>query len=87
MNAKAFILVNVEPAQTLAVSERLQAIRGAVVYEIMGPYDLIVDIEADTPEDLTSILRSKIRSVPGVTGTVTCLVQGSWASGAASAPG
>lgn len=73
MAANAFILVNVEPANTRSVVERLKSISGAVVHEVMGPYDFVVDIEADTQEDITSILRNKIRPLPGVTNTVTCI--------------
>jgi hypothetical protein len=38
----------------------------------MGPYDAVVELESDTQEDITAILRHKIRSVDGVTNTVTC---------------
>ena len=72
MAANAFILVNIEPAKTQAVVERLRSIPGAVVQEVMGPYDAIVELESDTQEDITAILRNKIRSVDGVTNTVTC---------------
>ena len=73
MAANAFILVNVEPASTGSVVERLKSISGAVVHEVMGPYDFVVDIEADTQEDITSILRNQIRPLLGVTNTVTCI--------------
>jgi DNA-binding Lrp family transcriptional regulator len=72
MATNAYVLLTVEPARTQAVSERLRAIPGAVVHEVLGPYDIIVELESDTPEDLTSVLRSKIRSIVGVTATVTC---------------
>lgn len=73
MAASAYILINVEPAKTKTVMERLQAISGAVVYELLGPYDMVVDLEADTHEDITSILRDKIRPIQGVTNTTTCV--------------
>ena len=72
--AKAFVMVNTEPTETLKIGERLRAIRGAVVYEVFGPFDFIVDLEADTPEDLAGVLRSSIRSLRGVTTTLTCSV-------------
>ena len=52
--------------------EQLQNIAGAVVHEVLGPYDIIVDLESDTQEDITAILRNKIRPIHGVTNTVTC---------------
>ena len=33
---------------------------------------IVVELQSDTPEDITAILRHKIRSVDGVTNTVTC---------------
>lgn len=72
--AKAFIMVNTEPTETNRIAERLKSIRGAVVYEVFGPFDFIVDLEADTPEDLAATLRNSIRSVRGVTTTLTCSV-------------
>ncbi|MDA1096859.1 MAG: Lrp/AsnC ligand binding domain-containing protein [Chloroflexi bacterium] len=49
------------------------AIHGAIVREVLGPYDIVVELEADTPEDLTQVLRSKIRSMQGITSTITCI--------------
>ena len=72
--AKAFIMINTEPKETARIGDRLRTIRGAVVYEVFGPFDFIVDLEADTPEDLTGALRTHIRSLNGVTQTVTCAV-------------
>ena len=72
MAANAYILINIEPAKTQAVVERLRTIPGAIVQEVMGPYDVVVELQSDTPEDITAILRHKIRSVDGVTNTVTC---------------
>ena len=68
----AYVLVNVDPAQTLAVIERLRAIPGAQVHEVLGPYDIVVELEAEAPEYITAILRQKVRPVPGVVSTVTC---------------
>ena len=73
MAANCYILVNVEPAKTRAVVEKLQGISGAIVHEVMGPYDMVVDVEADTHEDLTAMLRNKIRPIHGITNTVTCI--------------
>ena len=73
MAANAYILVNVEPARTCAVFERLQGISGTVVKEVFGPYDFIVDLEADRAEEITAILRNQIRPIQGVTNTVTCV--------------
>tara|TARA_B100000315_G_scaffold120640_1_gene110493 strand:+ start:906 stop:1133 length:228 start_codon:yes stop_codon:yes gene_type:complete len=73
MAASAYILINVEPACTRAVLEQLQEFPGVVAREVLGPYDLVVDLEADTQEDITAILRHKIRPIHGITNTVTCV--------------
>ena len=73
MAVNSYILVNVEPASTRAVVEQLQSISGAVIHEVLGPYDMVIDLEADTHEDITAILRNKIRPIHGITNTVTCI--------------
>ena len=73
MTASAYVMLNVDPTRTGEVVERMQAISSAVVHEVLGPYDIVMELEADTNEDLTAVLRSKIRPVPGVTSTVTCV--------------
>jgi DNA-binding Lrp family transcriptional regulator len=72
MAANAYILINLEPAKTQSVVDRLRAIPGAIVQEVLGPYDVIVELESDSQEDITAILRHKIRTIDGVTNTVTC---------------
>ncbi len=73
MAATAYILVNTEPARTQEVVEQLRAIPGAFVREVLGPYDVVVELEADTQEDITAALRNQIRPINGITDTVTCL--------------
>ncbi|MEX2430995.1 MAG: Lrp/AsnC ligand binding domain-containing protein [Dehalococcoidia bacterium] len=68
----AYVLINVDPTRTEAVVERLSAIPGSRVHEVLGPYDIVVELESEAPEYITRILREKIRHVPGVTSTVTC---------------
>ena len=41
--------------------------------EVFGPYDFVVDLEADTAENITAILRNQIRPIQGVSNTVTCV--------------
>ena len=69
--AHAYILINVEPTRTSEVVERLKAIPGALVREVLGSYDIVLELEADAPEYMTHILREKVRPVRGVLSTVT----------------
>ncbi|MQF95098.1 MAG: Lrp/AsnC family transcriptional regulator [SAR202 cluster bacterium] len=73
MAANAYILVNADPALTDAVAEQLRTIAGAMVHDVLGPYDFVIDLEADSQEDIKAILRHKIRPLKGVTNTVTCI--------------
>jgi DNA-binding Lrp family transcriptional regulator len=72
MSANAYVLINVEPERISEVAERLRVIPGGIVREVISPYDVVVELEVDTEEDLAGILRHKINPVPGVTNTVTC---------------
>jgi DNA-binding Lrp family transcriptional regulator len=72
MSANAYVLINVEPERLPEVLERLGAIPGGIVREVIGPYDVVVELEADTEEDLAGVLRHKIKSVPRVTNAVPC---------------
>ena len=42
MAANAYILMNVDPAKTPMVLERLRRIPDAFVREVLGPYDIIM---------------------------------------------
>ncbi len=82
MSANAYILVTIDPQRTQDVVKRLRAISRAMVHEVLGPYDAVIELEADTQENLTTAIR-KIRPIPGVTSTVTCL----WMDNASQTPG
>ena len=71
--AHAYIMITVDPALTKKVMARLTAIPGAHVHEVLGPYDIVMELEAEASEYITSALRQKIRPVPGVLSTVTCI--------------
>jgi DNA-binding Lrp family transcriptional regulator len=67
MAVNAYILINVEPERIPEVVERLRAIPGGIVREVIGPYDVVVELEEDTEEDLTRILRHDISPISGIT--------------------
>ena len=73
MSVHAYILLNLEPAKTQSAIEKLKILPGTVVQEVLGPYDAVMEIEADTQEDVTGMLRNRIRPVDGVSNTVTCI--------------
>jgi len=71
--AYAYILINVEPTETRTVFDRLKEIPNAKAREVMGPYDIIVELQADASEYIGKILREKIRPIKGIKNTVTCM--------------
>ncbi len=71
---KAYILVTADPGHTPDLARKLAAIPGATeVHEVMGPYDIVLELEADELEDVTNVLRHAIRPLEGVLNTVTCV--------------
>ena len=62
MSANAYVLITCEPVRTAEIPQKLRGIRGAIVREVLGPYDFVVELEADTDEDLTAQLRHNIRT-------------------------
>jgi len=54
MSANAYVLVNVDPARTEEDVRRLRSISGASVQEVLGPYDVVVELTSATTVDLAS---------------------------------
>ena len=75
MALNAFILIDVAGDHTKSAFKTIQRMSGVkAAYTVSGGYDLIVQVETDTMEALSDLLLSKIRSVDGVTKTMTCMV-------------
>ena len=75
MAVSAFVLVDVIGDHTKSAFKTITRIPGVKhVYVITGPHDLIVDIEAETMEDLNDLVLSRIRTVDGVRKTTTAII-------------
>lgn len=73
MAARAYVLINLETNSPQQVIDRLHQVPSVVgVHEVIGPYDVVVELETDTYEDLTAVLRQQIRPIKGIHTTVTC---------------
>ncbi len=71
----AFGLISTEPGKTAEVFQRVKSIDGVKKAEcVTGLYDIIVRVEVDSPEKLTKVVFGDIRSIAGVTSTVTLIV-------------
>ncbi len=71
-SAHAYIFIEVEPARTRSVLQRLRRIPGTRVREVLGPFDVVMEVEADGPEYIVHMVRDRVRTLNGVVRTVTC---------------
>jgi DNA-binding Lrp family transcriptional regulator len=69
---KAYVLVVTTPGATRGVLNTIKEIPGVVeIHEVMGPYDIVVEIEVESLSDVPPILSDKIRTVPGIESTTS----------------
>ncbi|MCH8949304.1 MAG: Lrp/AsnC family transcriptional regulator [Chloroflexi bacterium] len=69
---KAYILVVANPGATKQVYEALQKVKGVTeCHQVMGPYDIVVEIEVEDLADVPPILGSHIRTIEGVENTTS----------------
>ncbi len=69
---KAYILVVANPGATKQVYEALQKVKGVTqCSQVMGPYDIVVEIEVEDLADVPPILGSHIRTIEGVENTTS----------------
>ncbi len=71
--AEAFILIQTEVGRAEVVAKQLAGLSGVVTSEyVTGPYDVVVRVEAGTPEELQSAVVPGVQQVTGITRTLTC---------------
>ena len=69
---KAYVLVVTDPGATKRVYEALSKVPGVEeVHEVMGPYDIIVEINVPNLVDVPPILSSQIRTISGIQSTTS----------------
>ena len=74
MPVKAYVLVVTDPGTTKGVMEILDAIPGVVeTHEVMGPYDIVVEVEVENLTDMPPVLGEKIRKIPGIQSTTSLI--------------
>ncbi|MCH7809278.1 MAG: Lrp/AsnC family transcriptional regulator [Chloroflexi bacterium] len=72
MAIKAYVLIVTDPGKTKNVLEEIQGMQGIeAVHEVMGPYDIVVEISAENLQDIPRILGDHIRPVEGVQSTTS----------------
>lgn len=74
MAVKAYVLVTADTTRTKDVVVRLRKLKGVKeVSEVMGPYDIVVELVAEEFDQITDILRKDIRPIDGIRNTLTCV--------------
>lgn len=69
---KAYVLIVTDPAATKEVYTHLQDIREIVeVHEVMGPYDIVCEIEVDDLTQIPPILGERVRRIAGIESTTS----------------
>jgi DNA-binding Lrp family transcriptional regulator len=72
MAVKAYVLVVTDPGATKRVFEQLSAVNGVVeIHEVMGPYDIVIEISVPSLVDVPPILSTQIRAIQGIQSTTS----------------
>ena len=78
MSARGYILIEAEVGRSKGVGDAVLALkhsdaRVTSVDTVTGPYDVIVQVEAEDLDKLGSAITEGIQSIDGVQRTTTCL--------------
>ena len=68
---KAYVLVVTNPGETKNVVAAKNVAGVKEVHEVMGPYDIVIEIEVESLSDVPPILSDKIRTIPGIESTTS----------------
>lgn len=72
---QAYILIQTEVGKSSDVSLEIRQLVGVLLAEhVTGPYDVIARVEADSVDQLGSLVISRIQDIKGITRTLTCTV-------------
>lgn len=75
MAVSAFVMIDVAGDHTKSAYKTITRVpQVRKVDAVTGPYDLVVQIEAETLEALNELVLSRIREVDGVIKTTTAIV-------------
>ena len=69
---KAFVLVVTDPPMQKIVSNQLIGLPYVVdVHEVMGPYDIVVELQAEQLNQISTVLSDSIRVIKGIKSTTS----------------
>jgi DNA-binding Lrp family transcriptional regulator len=74
MAVKAYVLIQTEVGRSAQVSAQVARLEGVIIsaLDVTGPYDVIVQVEADSIDHLGKMVVSRMQLTEGVTRTLTC---------------
>ena len=73
MAVQAYVLIQTEVGKSAQVSAQVAGLDGVIsALDVTGPYDVIVQVEADSIDDLGKMVVSRIQLTEGITRTLTC---------------
>jgi len=69
---KAYVLIVTDSAAMRRVASALREVEGVTqVHEVMGPYDVVAELEAESVTEIPSVLADTIRTIEGIQSTTT----------------
>ena len=72
MAVKAYVLVVTDPGKTAYVVNEIRKLPNiGKMHEVMGPYDIVAEIEVETLQEIPPILGESIRSIEGIQSTTS----------------
>lgn len=75
MAVRAYVLIQTEVGKAAQVAGKVSQIPGVVkADDVTGPYDVIVQAEADSVDELGQMVVSRVQLIEGITRTLTCPV-------------
>lgn len=72
MTVKAYVLIVTNPGKTTTVLGAVRQVPGVVEsHEVMGPYDIVAEVEVENLTDVPPILSERIRRIDGIESTTS----------------
>ncbi len=72
MSVKAYVLIVARPGKTREVVSMVRNVNGVrEAHEVMGPYDIVVEVVVESLTEIPPILSDQIRGIDGVNSTTS----------------
>ena len=73
MAVQAYVLIQTEVGKSAQVSAQVAGLDGVIsALDVTGPYDVIVQVKAESIDDLGRMVVSRMQLTEGITRTLTC---------------